>query len=121
MRLTLQITALAAALAGCGGSAKPNTPGPVQITLEAAGVVPASVNAGSGAQVHFINNDTAAHQIAGSANCTELNSPSLAGGKDFTATLNTGPKTCTFNDGLNPTATAFAGTINVAAPSAPGY
>ena len=121
MRLTLQITALAAALAGCGGSSKPNTPGPAQVTLAAAGVAPASVNVGSGGQVHFVNNDAAAHQIAGSANCTELNSPSLATGKDFTATLGTGPKTCTFNDGLNPTASAFSGTINVAAPNTPGY
>ena len=120
MRLTLQITALAAALAGCGGSSKPNPPTPVQITFEAAGVVPASVNAGSSGQVHFINNDTAAHQIA-STSCAELASPSLAGGKDFTATLGIGPKVCTFNDGLNPSTTAFQGTINVAAPSAPGY
>ncbi len=117
MRLVIALAA--AVLAACGGSSK-SSPAAVQVTLEAAGVVPASVNAGSGSQVHFINNDTAAHQIA-STSCAELASPSLAGGKDFTATLGTGPKTCTFNDGLNPSSTAFGGTINVAAPNAPGY
>lgn len=116
MRLALALVVLAA----CGGSSSSGKPATIQVTLGASGVSPASVNAGSGGQVHFVNNDTAAHQIA-STNCTELASSSLAAGGAFTATLGTGPKTCNYNDGLNPAAAAFAGAINVAAPSAPGY
>ncbi len=119
--MRLFIVPVAALLAACGGSSGGgNKAAAVQVSLVASGVSPASVNVGSGGQVHFVNNDTAPHQIA-STSCTELVSPSLAAGKDFTAPIGTGPKTCTYDDGLNPSAAAFAGTINVAAPSAPGY
>ena len=122
--MRIVIVLVAAVLAACGGSGSspggPGSSGPVQIAFSTTGVSPVSANVGSNGQVHFVNNDAAAHQIA-STNCTELNSASMATGQGLTLTVGAGPKTCAFNDGLNPSATAFAGTINVAAPNTPGY
>ena len=101
----------------CGGSSAPG--GPLQIELTAAGLNPSSTSAVSGGQVNFVNHDTAAHQIA-STSCSELASGQLAAGASFLTAVGTGPKSCTFNDGLNPTALQFQGTINVAAPGS-GY
>ena len=119
--MRLKLVLVTAVLAACGGGSGGSKAGAaVQVSLVASGVSPASVNVGSNGQVHFVNNDAVAHQIA-STTCAELASASLAAGADFTATLGTGPKTCTFNDGLNPSASAFTGTVNVAAPNTPGY
>jgi plastocyanin len=106
-------------LAACGGSSS-SSGGPVQVTLTAGGVSPASVNVGNAGSVKFTNNDAAAHQIA-STSCPELASSSIAAGMSVTAQLGSGPKTCTYDDGLNPSAAAFQGTINVASPGMPGY
>ena len=107
-------------LLGCGGS---GPSGPVQIELTSAGLNPASIRAPSAGQVHFVNHDAADHQIASTA-CPELASPKLAHNGEFTATLGVGPKPCSFSDSLNPSATAFQGTVTVGAPggtSGSGY
>jgi len=105
------------ALAACGGSS--SSFGPAMVSLQAAGANPSTVMVTAGTQVQFINADTIDHQVV-SSNCSELDSPTLAAGATFTATMGTGPKTCAFADGLQPGATAFQGTVIVDQPS-PGY
>jgi hypothetical protein len=103
------------ALAACGGSSFV----PAMVLLQPAGVNPSMVMVTAETQVQFINADTIDHQLV-SSNCSELDSPTLAAGTTFTATMGTGPKTCAFADGLQPGATAFQGTVIVDQP-APGY
>lgn len=121
MRNSLVCTLLALA-AACGGSSSSGGGGSaaVLITLSAAGLSPNAANAGSSASVHFVNSDAVAHQIA-STSCPELATASIAAGKDAFVQLGAGPKTCSYDDALRPSATAFQGTINVAAPGMPGY
>ncbi|HEY4884221.1 MAG TPA: hypothetical protein VII08_11370 [Myxococcales bacterium] len=100
----------------CGGSSSPPQ-GPVQLQITAAGINPRTITIPSGAQVSFVNKDTASHQITSS--CPELSTPmALATDGSFTATL-TGPQTCNFNDTVNPGA-AFAGTVTVLQPGVDG-
>ena|SRR6266478_1075352 len=98
----------------CGGSSSPQ--GPVQLQITAAGINPNTITIPSGAQVSFVNKDTASHQI--NSSCPELSSPVLATNGSFTATL-TGPKTCNFNDSVN-SGMAFAGTVTVLQPGVDG-
>ena len=112
MRPALVGLILAAACGGSGGGA----PQGAQFQLVASGVTPITATIGSGGQVTFSNKDAAPHQITSS--CAELHSPSLAMNQTFSATL-AGPKTCPFSDALNPSNSAFSGTITVDAP-APG-
>ena len=105
------------ALAACGGSSSSFVP--AMVSLQAAGVNPSTVRVTAETQVQFINADTIDHQVA-SSNCSELDSPTLAAGASFTATMGPGPKTCAFADGLQPGASAFQGTVIVDQPS-PGY
>ena len=107
--------ALSLLILACGGSSSPQ--GPVQLQITAAGISPKDITIPSGAQVSFVNKDTASHQIASS--CQELSTPApLATNGTFTATL-TGPKTCNFNDSMNSGAT-FAGTVTILAPGVDG-
>ena len=114
MRLALLFFPIA--LLGCGGSGGNSA---AQVQLTSSGASPNTITVPNGGQVHFINKDTANHQIA-SSDCSDLASPSLAPNGDFLATLNGGPKTCTFKDGLNATVTAFNGTVTVQAPGGGG-
>ena len=98
------------ALAACGGSSSGS--GPAMISLQAAGANPSTVMVAAGTQVQFINADTIDHQVV-SSDCSELDSPTLATGGNFTTTMGTGPRTCAFADGLQPGATAFQGTVIV--------
>lgn len=113
MRSVLLVLAAAAA---CGGSSGNTTA--AQISLTASGASPSTITIPSGGQVHFINHDTADHQIASSA-CGELASPKLSAGQDFLASI-IGPKSCSFSDSLNPSNTSFQGTVTVSAPGAGG-
>jgi len=117
MRLAVAL-ALTGAVACGGNSSPPPPPSGAALTITAAGVSPNAITVPSGGKVTFTNNDTAPHQIA-SADCGELASPSLATGQAFSATL-LGPKTCTYDDGLNPSAAAFDGTITVETADAGG-
>ena len=101
-------------IVACGGSSSPQ--GPVQLQITAAGITPNPITIPSGAQVSFVNKDTASHQIA-SSSCPELSSPApLTTDQSFTVTL-TGPKTCNYNDSMN---AALAGTITVLQPGVDG-
>lgn len=120
MRTTLACALFALTASACGGSSPSTNSAAVLITLSAAGVSPNPANAGSGGTVRFVNTDSVAHQI-GSTSCPELASASIAAGKDALAQLGAGPKTCSYNDALRPSATVFQGTINVASPGTPGY
>jgi|SRR5712671_4065175 len=100
----------------CGGSSSPQ--GPVQLQITAAGINPRTITIPSGVQVSFVNKDTASHQITSS--CPELSTPmALATDQSFTSAPLTGPKTCNFNDTVNP-GTTFAGTVTVLQPGVDG-
>ncbi len=116
MRAALLSLVFLASVAACGGS---SSFGGATITLSAAGLSAAAVSVPSAGQIKFVNDDTASHQIA-SSNCAELASGPLAHGASFIATLGAGPKTCSFNDGLNPSSASFQGSVTVAAPGAGG-
>jgi hypothetical protein len=96
------------ALMACGGSSS----APAAITLRSAGADPASISVMAGAQLQFTNADAVDHQVA-STNCPELSSPTLPAGGSFTATMGAGPKTCSFDDALQPSAAPFQGTVMV--------
>ena len=104
------ILLLPLALAACGGESPMTAATPV-ISLQAAGAAPAAIAVQGGAQLSFVNSDAVDHRIV-STDCSELSSPTLAAGATFTATLGTGPKTCSFGDALQPSA-AFQGTVSV--------
>ena|SRR5438132_1657773 len=109
------------ALAACGGDSGSNVTA-ATINLTASGAAsPANTSAitvPSGGRVHFFNKDTTNHQV--SSNCTELSSPQLAPGNDFLSPALAGPKSCTFNDALNPSNNAFSGSVTVSAPGTGG-
>src|SRR6266436_6311847 len=69
----------------CGGSSSPQ--GPVQLQITAAGIAPNAITIPTGAQVRFVNKDTASHRIT-SSSCPELSSPApLTTDQSFTVTL----------------------------------
>jgi hypothetical protein len=96
----------------CGGSSS----APGAVTLRPAGADPTSISVMGGAQLQFANADSIDHRIA-SSDCPELNSPTLPAGASFTATMGAGPKTCSFDDGLQPSAAPFQGTVMVQSTS----
>jgi len=107
------------ALAACGGSSSSSF-APPMVSLQAAGANPSTIMVTAGTQLQFTNADTIDHQVV-SSNCSELDSPTLAAGATFAATMGTGPKICAFADGLQPGAAAFQGTVIVDQPTPPGY
>jgi hypothetical protein len=117
MRLMLaMVVAAAFACGGSGGSSgAPNT-----FTFSASGVSPSFMMVGSAATVTFVNNDTAAHGVS-SSNCSELAAASIAAGASSVISLGAGPKTCSFADALNASASSFQGSVQVASPGTPGY
>ena len=100
--------------AACGGGT-----GGTLVTIGRSGFSPSALSLAGGASVQFMNADAADHQIE-STGCAELASPRLTSGDSFTATLGTGPKTCSFDDKLNPSMAAFQGTITVTTVSGGG-
>jgi hypothetical protein len=116
MRILVLLGAIA--LIGCGSNSGGGDPAAV-VTLRSVGADPASLSLTGSAQIQFVNADAIEHQIA-SSDCPELASPRLASGGSFTATVGAGPKSCSFSDGLNQTATAFQGTVRVTQPTSGG-
>lgn len=109
-------------LAACGGgssSPSPDQASPsITITLSSAGVDPKASFVSGNSSVAIVNSDSAPHQIASSpdasqVDCPELNSPMLAAGDQFIATIANRDGTCGFIDSLNPTDSNFQGTITV--------
>jgi hypothetical protein len=70
----------------------------------------------SGGALTFLNADGQVHQIY-SPDCAELDSRPLNPGQTFHSVLGFGPKVCHFQDLLSPSATAYAGTVEVRAPA----
>jgi len=97
-------------LAACGGPGP--IPAPSLITLQPGGASPISISVFGGTELQFVNLDAADHQVF-SSGCPELDSPTLAAGASFTATLGAGPKACGFSDGLHPSSAAFQGSVIV--------
>jgi hypothetical protein len=112
-------------LAACGGSSSPAAPtlnpflGTLTIssvsstntclsispvTFTAAGVDHHTVTVAGGDCLSFTNDDTASHQPAsiGTPACAELNGPVLVHLGTFTTVPLSGPRTCTWQDALNP-------------------
>ena len=122
-------TALAGA-AACGGSnSSPTSPGSgsgspgtsgATITISAAGAVsPASVTINSGESVTFVNNHSAAHQIASNPHPAHTDCPAVnalgtvnAGQTKLTDALTTA-RSCGFHDHNDPSNTSLQGTITV--------
>jgi len=116
MRAAILIMIPLAFFVACGGSGGSGTPtGPFQVTLTSAGASPKSFTALSQAEVQFTNNDSVNHRIS-SSDCPEMSTPLLTPGMNATVMLGAGPKSCTFNDSLNPSNTAFQGSVNILAP-----
>lgn len=106
-------------LAACGGGDSTPSGAPASVNLTASGAAPSTFTLPSGGQVHYFNKDTAAHQIA-STDCSDIGSPSLAAGQDFLTQALLGPRSCTFRDSVNPSNSAFQGTVTINAPGAGG-
>jgi len=71
-----------------------------------------TVPAAGGDCLIFVNDDTAAHKPAtiGTPSCPELNGPSLAQGASYPVPgVLSGPKTCHWQDALNPPAAGGGG------------
>jgi len=104
-------------LAGCDYSSPSGTTF-TTITLDSTGVSPKASSVLGGSSVNILNDDSVPHQLASNPNpeqtdCPELNSPMLAPGDAFVATIANRDGTCGFNDILNPTDSNFQGTIAV--------
>jgi hypothetical protein len=82
------------------------------VSITAAGASVHAVGAAGGECLVFVNDDTANHQPAtyGSPACPELDAPAalLPGGTFTTAPLS-GPKTCSWEDSLNPPSSGGGG------------
>lgn len=116
MQKILAIVLICAA-AGCSDSSSAvPTSGTVRIT--ASGLSRPSVKVALSGAVHFINEDTAPHQIDSA--CVELDSPVLGTGTDFTAHMAAVEQTCTYQDALNPAETKWHGTVKVVKQSSGG-
>lgn len=121
---------MATLLGACGGSSSDGssgtgscTPGSTaSISITSTGVTPKAVCVLPGGTVTFKNNDTAQHDIESGTTCTQLNLGVIAAGGTATATLPTA-EICPFHDQLNPTNTAFQGTVAVTTGpvGGPGY
>lgn len=131
-RSSTKVLLLAAAvIAGCGGgSTAPAaeagangesqdagaTASSVTVTFSATGISPSTVRVARGGTVTFTNTDGAPHEPASNSHpthmeCPEFNVGSLAQNASATATAGNAAKTCGFHDHLNPSNTAFQGTV----------
>jgi len=109
-------------LGACGGGSSGNSavqaPAALTLTLTSAGVSPKDGSVLSSGSITILNQDSAPHQLTSNPNpsqvdCPELNTPMLAPGDQFTATVANQNEACGFNDGLNPTDSNFQGTLSV--------
>jgi len=105
-------------LAACGYNSGATS---TTITLSSTGVSPKASSVSAGSAIKFLNDDSVPHQLASNPNpqqtdCPELNSPMLAPGDAFMATIASRNATCGFIDVLNPTDSNFQGTITVTIP-----
>jgi hypothetical protein len=82
------------------------------VSITAAGASLHNVGAAGGDCLAFVNDDTADHQPAtyGSPACPELDAPAaLVPGGTFTTAPLSGPKTCHWEDSLNPPSSGGGG------------
>jgi plastocyanin len=135
MRKAMLAVAGVIGLMGCGGASTPAAPQynifngtlsitsalpvgtttcqgtPHAVTISAAGSLPHTISAAGGECVTFTNTDAVPHQPAtyGAVSCPELDGPSLATGQAFTTVPLGGPKSCIWQDSLNPPGSAGGG------------
>src|SRR5712692_7900904 len=93
-------------------------PRTLALTLTSAGVDPRTSSIQPGGTLTVTNNDAVGHEFASNPHpqhidCPELNSPLLAPGASFTATIANRSQVCGFHDHLNPSQSQLQGTINV--------
>lgn len=123
----LALIAAAALLGACGGGGDGMGGGATcpltataAIDLTSSGASPHTVCVLVGGSVTFTNQDSVQHDIESGTGCPQLNLGVLAPTATATATFPSAT-VCPFHDALNPTNTAFQGTVAAAAPGAPGY
>ena len=117
------VGALAAGLAGCGGSdVSPSTPPDggttaATITITASGASPKSVTVSPGSQVLFVNNDSREHQMFSDPHPEHTDCPAFdqvgslrAGQSRTTGNLNVA-RTCNFHDHLRFEDNALRGSV----------
>lgn len=109
MRKILVVASICAA-AGCSQSGD-SIPSSGTVRITSSGLSKPSVKVALSGSVHFINEDTAPHQIDSA--CVELDSPVLGTGTSFTAHMAAVEQTCTYLDALNPAETKWHGTVKV--------
>ncbi len=121
MRFATILVSVSLSSVACGGSTSttPTSPTEAPINLTASGLSSAVINLPSGGRVHFFNMDTVNHQIA-STSCPDLDTPVLPPGTGSLRPQLTGPLTCSYDDALNASATAFDGSVTVNAPGQGG-
>ncbi len=120
LRQSLSGAVILLSLAACGYS-PPSGTASTTITLSSDGVSPKASSVSGGSLVNILNDDSVPHQLGSNPNpqqtdCPELNSPVLAPGDEFMATVANRNGTCGFRDVLNPTDSSFQGTIVVTIP-----
>src|SRR5215468_6585319 len=108
------VVAGAVALSACAATAGVSRP-PVTETLAQGGVSASRVSIDTDGALHFRNADEKPHQIY-SNDCPELSSTIIEPGQSYQARLGQGPKTCHFEDLLDPLTPGFWGTVDVAQP-----
>jgi len=80
--------------------------------LQPDGLSAARVSVDGDKSIEIMNSDAKPHQIY-SHDCPALSSAVLEPGQSFVAFLGEGPKTCHYQDLLNPEASSFQGTVEV--------
>lgn len=126
MRLTTRVARwlacglAAASIAGCSkGSTSPSPEPSTTITITASGANPRNVIVPLGAQVTFVNNDTAPHEMSSDPHPEHTDCPEFSpvgrlatGQSRQTANLVTA-RVCGFHDHLNPFNTSLRGTVTI--------
>jgi plastocyanin len=123
----LALCAAAASLGGCGGTGNGgggtcNPGATASITIKNTGVSPTAVCVLPTGSVTFTNSDTVQHDLVSDGTCPELDTGIIAASASAMVTFPTA-KVCAFHDTVNPSNTAFQGTVAVttAPATGPGY
>ena len=111
--------ACASALAACATTAaQPDKP--VTEQIQTSGLSQPALEVASDKTVNFVNSDQRPHQIY-SNDCNELSSMVILPGQQYSTLVGEGPKTCHYEDLLDPTSPLYMGTFSVKRPPESEY
>jgi hypothetical protein len=85
----------------------------ISLRFTAAGVSQHELALPSGATITYVNDDTRPHQVY-SPDCGGLSSLLLSPGDSFVARAPTGPRSCHFQDLLQPSESSYSGAVSIA-------